>query len=427
MLPVSKLKKMIRMPEKVSQDGTVSSYREITTRELASMLGVNDKALIRRLDMDNAGISHNDVMNLIAEIGNQPEMPFWRLFSPTTPDEFDYQGEKSTLDRFFENANRSLMRQRFVTEAFGKDAYPQWRSSDGRDLNQNEYEKMQDGIEKFSQFSGSFPESDKTFKDADEDLTLEGYDPETRAIQSSRIKMKNTEDASTPGATVNPASQGDATKTQRKDFKLEELLESLKIDPKNRNWPEELQKKIDKTKADTELQAPNAKTASRWENDGVPVAVIAEMIKLGIIKDAKSAFKSNNSGERLDYELARRKHVVYEALSNFINEKFPDSPLNKTKSRELIAGNDIFQTLTNAAKNKGTKFNKLKGDEPRFGQSELGKFVNKFNEIFGTNYTIDDIFSDEQLRQAKRRIEEEGRTSMTVKPRNRTVVKKEND
>ena len=427
MLSVGKLKKMIRMPEKVAKDGTVSSYREITTRELASMLGVNDKAVIRKLDMDNAGISHNDVMNLIAEIGNQPEMPFWRLFSPTTPDEFDYQGEKSTLDRFFENANRSLMRQRFVTETFGKDAYPQWRSSDGRDLNQDEYEKMEDGIEKFSQFSGSFPESDKTFKDADEDLTLEGYDPETRAIPSSRIKMKNTEGTSTPEATSNPSPQDDAVKTQRKDFKLQELLENLKIDPKNRNWPEELQKKIDKTKADTELQAPNAKTASRWENDGVPVAVIAEMIRLGIIKDAKSAFKSNNSGERLDYELARRKHVVYEALSNFINEKFPDSPLNKTKSRELIAGNDIFQTLTNAAKNKGTKFSKLKGDEPRFSQSELGKFVNKFNEIFGTDYTIDDIFSDEQLREAKRRIEEEGRTSMTVRPRNRTVTKKEND
>lgn len=398
---------MITMPKTIESDGTVSSRRPITTRELASMFGINDKAVIRKLEMEDAGISHNDVMNLIAEIGNQPEIPLWRFFSPTTPDE-KYSGDL----RLAENVARSGMRRRFVIETFGKDAYPNWENEYGDKISQDAYENMADKKAKF-EFFGSFPETGTDYVDADVNLMREGIDPETRAIPSSRVKMKET-----------PAASQNTEITQRKDFKLDELLNSLDIDPDNKNWAQELQKKIDKIKGDTELEGPNAKSASRWKNDGVPVAVIAEMIRLGIIKDAKSAFKTNNSGERLDYELARKKHVVYEALSNFINEKFSDSPLNKTKTRELIVGqNDVLQTLNNAAKNKGSKFSKLKGDEPRFSESQLSKFVNKFNEIFGTNYTIDDIFSDEQLREARRRIEEEGKTSLTVKPRNRTLLK----
>lgn len=426
MLPVSKLTRMIRVPEKVSPDGTVSSYRDITSRELASMFGVNDKAILRRLSLDDAAVSHNDVMNLIAEIGNQPEMPFWRLFSPTTPDEFDYQGDASTAERFFENANRSLMRQRFITEAFGKDAYPQWRDRSGKTISQADYEDMPNDMRKFATISGSFPESDKAFKDADEDLTLEGYDPETRGIPSARMPMKEAGPTASP--TQNKPSEPNASpsmeRTQRREFRLNELLEGLGIDPDNKKWSEELQKKIDAAKGDTELQAPTGKAMSRWANDGVPVAVIAELARLGVIKDAKSTFKSNNSGERLDYELARKKHVVYEALSAFINEKFPDSKLNSIKSRELVVGsNDVFQTLSNAAKNKGSRFNKLKGDEPRFAQSDMQSFVNRFNEIFGTSYTMDDIFSDEQLRQARKRIEEDGQASTLVRPKDRTIKK----
>jgi len=417
MLPIAKLRRAISVPDKNN------STRELNNIELASLLGITDFSSIRKMDREDAAISYNDVMNLIAEIGNTKEFPLWKLFSPTTPDEDGFGGAENSMDRFFENANRSLMRQRFMTEAFGKDAYPRWRKPDGTVISQNDYEKLNDDLDKFKT-SGQFPfdgdyEADRPYKDADVDLTFEGYDPETKPIPDAKIKMKDTDNDSVE------------QKTTKAEFKLQELLEALGIDPNDKKWEEKLQKKISATKKETELVAPGGKTAQRYRSEGVPIAVISELIRIGVIKDAKSVFKSNDAGKRLDYELARRKDVVYETVANLISTKFDGSEFASYTSMETIFGTrDIGTTLNAAEQAKGKRFSKNKGDEPRFGKSDLQNFVNRFNDIFGTKYTIDDIFSDEQLRAARKRIEEDGKvTKLTRFPKlgNRTILKKEED
>jgi len=272
--------------------------------------------------------------------------------------------------------------------------------------------------------SGQFPfdgdyEADRPYKDADVDLTFEGYDPETKPIPDAKIKMKDTDNDSVE------------QKTTKAEFKLQELLEALGIDPNDKKWEEKPQKKISATKKETELVAPGGKTAQRYRSEGVPIAVISELIRIGVIKDAKSVFKSNDAGKRLDYELARRKDVVYETVANLISTKFDGSEFASYTSMETIFGTrDIGTTLNAAEQAKGKRFSKNKGDEPRFGKSDLQNFVNRFNDIFGTKYTIDDIFSDEQLRAARKRIEEDGKvTKLTRFPKlgNRTILKKEED
>jgi hypothetical protein len=81
--------------------------------------------------------------------------------------------------------------------------------------------------------------------------------------------------------------------------------------------------------------------------------------------------------------------------------------------------------LSESAKRKGSVFSPRKGDEPRFSSNELQQIVNRFNEAFGTNHTIEDIFSREQLETARRRIEEDGET-LSGKKRERRKVKPDN-
>jgi hypothetical protein len=61
--------------------------------------------------------------------------------------------------------------------------------------------------------------------------------------------------------------------------------------------------------------------------------------------------------------------------------------------------------LRDAAAAKGSAWSAKKGNEPRFAVSEMQTMVDRFNEIFGTDHTLEDIFSAEQLRNAKTRIE----------------------
>ena len=61
--------------------------------------------------------------------------------------------------------------------------------------------------------------------------------------------------------------------------------------------------------------------------------------------------------------------------------------------------------LNDAAAAKGSPWGIKKGTEVVFSVSEMQTMVDKFNEVFGTTHTLDDIFSAEQLRTAKERIE----------------------
>jgi len=412
MLPVSKLRDMIRIPESWNSDGIVRSSNPISVNDLIDLLGITDPKQRELLKEDDAGISFNSVMNLIAELGNQPELSTWRLFSPTTSDEDDIQ-QMAGKDLLTENVARSLMRERFMIETFGKDAYPSFQTRNGRKINGQQFDRLsvdEDDNEKFSA-RGMWPDTE--YDDANNDLVMEGMSRRSVPSKPARIKFK-PEEAQEPKTTA---------KTQKNEFAVRDLLESLGISPDEKNWPEELQKRINKTGKSKISVVGNEKTQKRWEDGGVPTAVIKEMIRLGLIKDAKSVFKNNDSGSRLDDELKGVKYAVYEALNNFINARHGESPMNTRDTRFAILGTrDIHTYLPSVSKVKGQTFSPSKGDEPRFDREEMQIMVNRFNERFGTSYTIDDIFSDEQLRQAKEKIEN-GEHSPIGKPRkNRTVI-----
>jgi hypothetical protein len=143
-----------------------------------------------------------------------------------------------------------------------------------------------------------------------------------------------------------------------------------------------------------------------WKKDGIPTATVAHMIRTGLIPNAASVWKDASTGERFDNELKKSKYAVYEALNEFIDKSFPDSKLNSQASRNKITGRtDMGVALRDAATAKGSAWSPKKGNEARFSDSELQSIVDRFNEVFGTNHTIDDIFSAEQLRTAAERIE----------------------
>lgn len=423
LVPVSKLKDMIRIPEEWNQDGQVRRSNPISNTQLAKLLGITSPKELNAMKEDDAGIPFNAIMYLISELGNEPELTSWALFSPTTPDEASYASMKP-IDRLAENVARSKMRERFMLETFGRDAYPTFELN-GRRITQEEYDRLDDD-EKFDA-NGAWPQLftegfDDNFNDANGSLMVEGAYGMLDAIQPERIKTKPEE--------AKPISQA-AVKTSKLDFSVDELLESLGIDPQDKGWAKKLQEIIDKASKnkpkDKRINVLGEKTPGRWKNNGVPVAVISEMIRLGIIKDAKSVFKSNDSGSRLDDELKSIQYAVYEALNNFLNARHGDSNLNTGQTlKEILGYTDAHLYIKKAASAKGDLFNPGKGDEPRFTRERLQDVVNRFNNIFGTEYTIDDIFSDEQLRSAKEKIES-GEYTPIGKKSNRTVlVDKEN-
>lgn len=155
----------------------------------------------------------------------------------------------------------------------------------------------------------------------------------------------------------------------------------------------------------------DAVAKSKWEKEGVPIAYIAEMIRTGMIPSASEIYPDNGIGEKLDKELLATKPAVTEAFFDFMRTNFGDSKLNGRVNRDSILGfqqsEQQLESVLRRFKESGNNFSKNKGDERRYSSGQMGDIVNRFNKMFGTNYTIDDIFSDEQLRNAKRRIEQE--------------------
>lgn len=405
MLSVSKLREAIRVPsEYEKRDGKLvaTQTRPISAAELGIALGIEPYELRDQrisLDSENAGLSHETVRLLIAEIGNQPEFSNWRLFSPPTDDE-PRMTEMTEGARFAENLARGAMRDRFITETFGKDAYPFWYDRAEREvISADEYVSLGE-VDRQAKFMarGRFNARSERSSDgesfAEVDLTIQGLGGDD-AIPEPRQTASEPVDSRT-------------TKARREEFQLNELLEALGIE-RDSNWSSSLRAMMQEAFGTDDVGLTERNQSAVWEKNGVPIAYINEMVRTGMIPSAADVFKT--SGEKLDKELAANNHSVSEALFSFLRQNYPDSPLNGKKTRDRILGIvNSEQTLDRATtrfRTSGTNFAKLKGDEPRFSQSELQDVVNRFNEIFGTSHTVEDIFSAEQLREARRRIEVE--------------------
>lgn len=410
MLPVEKLKRMMTIPVEWDEEtGDVAQRRQINNEELAMMLNLSVSES-KKLDSPNAGLSFNDFMYLVAEIGNEPRFDSWRLFSPTTPDEIGIS-ESNYSQKAVENLGRAKLRERFALETFGKDAFPMYLSRDGKTrISQEEYGKLDDE-ERFG-YGGIFKD-DGSADDANTELMYEGL------RTNSPIPFTQNTNQSNSTALGN-------TKTTRSEFRLSELLEALGI---SETEIAERDKKLNEILKNSGIGEQARKNIGRWESQGIPTSAIAEMIKSGIIKDAKSVFKNTDSGERLDKELSRPKYVVYESLLGFIKQTQGNSPLNTRKTvYDILGSTDAYNYLPQIAKTKGSiPYSANVGDAPRYSDYELQQIVNRFNDIFGTQHTIDDIFSDEQIRQAKERIEKDGTHSPIGKPNVRTKLKNENN
>ena len=151
----------------------------ISTKELAYLLGLGPQDA-KKLNDDDAGISHNAVRTLIAEIGNRPEFGGWRLFSPVTKDEPGVE-KMSSAQKFIENLGRANMRDRFIIETFGKDAYPFWQDrEENQIISADEYSSLGEvgPIAKFrasGRFSRDGEDSDSEIS-VETDLLYEGMD-----------------------------------------------------------------------------------------------------------------------------------------------------------------------------------------------------------------------------------------------------------
>ena len=405
MLSVDTLRDTIRIPtEFVSAENlrgesntTWTQSRPISVDELASLLSL-DGTNRKKLSEPGAGISHDAVRSLIGEIGREPAFSGWELFAPLnrkTPGVSAMTSE----ERIAEAAGRANMRDRFIIETFGKDAFPFWFDpEENSTVNAEEYESLGE-VSARSKFRavGQFDRQDPLAGDSDieVDFYSEGLDmAELNAIDPDVEKESISAD-----------------KTSRKDFNLSRLLEHLGIS--REDWAKTIRERL-KESFDTEnVGLMDRSSIKSWEEDGVPVAYINEMIRTGIIPNASEVWggASGSQGEAtgpgaiLDTELARKKYIVHEALFDFMNKtNKANKPINRA-ARESIAGVGADGSVKRAANSRGSKFSPGKGDEPRFSGNEMQDIVNRFNKRFNTNYDIDDIFSEEQLRAARERIE----------------------
>jgi antirestriction protein ArdC/superfamily I DNA/RNA helicase len=405
MLPVDKLRDTIRIPTEYStqtdsQTGRVTSKwtqsRPITNEELGELLSL-DRQNMEKLSQPGAGINHDAVRFLVAEIGKQPEFSGWRLFASVT-DENEISGDDASVRaarKFQENIARANMRDRFIIETFGKDAFPHWLDEEeNRVISPDDFDDL-GNVSRSSQFrsSGRFYRDSATRGDSEAENTL---------LEES-IDEVGLRDIPEDGVT---AEEIRADKTARQDFELKPLLNYLGI-PSD-GWRKILRERLQQSSGDENVGLADK---NDWDKNGVPIAYINHMIRLGMIPDASSVWKDGDSGNKLDAELSNPRHAVIEALNDFIDKSFPNSPQNSSKSRSYISGiANMSAQLADAAKNRGSKFSPGKGDEPRYSSTELQQIVNRFNEVFGTNHTIEDIFSREQIETARKRIEEEGQT-----------------
>jgi hypothetical protein len=417
MLSTEKLKDTIRIPTEYSvqtdpgtgrKDITWTQSRPLSNDELASLLNL-DKPNAAKLSDPDAGINHDAVRMLVAELGKQPEFAGWRLFAPVTRADEDF-AEMNVMERFAENLGRANMRDRFIIETFGKDAFPHWfDEEENNPISPEEYDSLGE-VSRVSQFraSGRF----------DKDSATRGDSPVEEMLMEESIDEAELPDIQEPDVS---AEELRADKTARKDFELDALLKYLGIPEKG--WQQRMRERLQQSFG---MDDVGLGAQSDWKKNGVPIAYINQMIKAGLIPDASSVWRDGDSGSKLDSELSNAKHAVYEALNEFIDKSFPNSPQNSTKTRNYITNStDMALYLSESAKRKGSVFSPRKGDEPRFSSNELQQIVNRFNEAFGTNHTIEDIFSREQLETARRRIEEDGET-LSGKKRERRKVKPDN-
>jgi hypothetical protein len=418
MLSVDKLADTIRIPtefaarEDMDGGSTVrwTQSRPATREELAKMLGLGVADTAKLKDPD-AGVNHDAVRLLVAELGKQPELAAWRYFAPVSADEArqivpspegDTVEDIPQIDLAMENAGRANMRDRFIIETFGKDAFPHWfDTEENESITPDEYAQLGEvsEVSKFRATGRFFPDS-ATRGDSEAEVDL--YGESLDAILPSEGSIAPS------GETIR------ADKTSREDFELEPLLDYLGID--RAEWKKGLQERLSAAFGTEDIGINND-----WSKNGIPTATIAQMIRTGVLPDAGSVWKDGDTGQRFDDELKKSKYIVYEALNEFIDKSFPDSRLNNRENRNRItAATDMGMTLRSAAAAKGSPWSPKKGNEARFSNSEMQSMVDRFNEIFGTNYTIDDIFSDEQLRTAKERIE----SGETLSGKKRTSGKK---
>ena len=397
MLSVSRLREAIRIPIEFDDNGRPTQTRQMSVAELGTALNLPNQE-IEKLNSDFAGINHESVRYLIAELGNQPEFVNWKLFSPTTNDE---PGMESTAanDRFLENLARGAMRDRFIKETFGKDAYPFW------------YDAPEDEIVSAEEFS-TLGEVDPTAKflarGRFNGKKTKREDGESNAEVELMIEGQGGEEEGIPSIPVSPNPKAETV--SRSSLPVTGLLKSLGID-ESTNWAKELRSQMQTAFGLDDVGLDDAVAKSKWEKEGVPIAYIAEMIRTGMIPSASEIYPDNGIGEKLDKELLATKPAVTEAFFDFMRANFGDSKLNGRVNRDSILGfqqsEQQLESVLRRFKESGNNFSKNKGDERRYSSGQLGDIVNRFNKMFGTNYTIDDIFSDEQLRNAKRRIEQE--------------------
>jgi antirestriction protein ArdC len=413
-VPVSKLRDAVRIPTEFSSypsdpDNPNSRMiarwtqtRPLNNDELGKMLALG-KSDIAKLSDDDAGVTHDAVRFLLSEIGKQDGFDAWKLFAPTSEKE-EGVSEMTPSEKFVENLGRANMRDRFIIETFGKDAFPYWIDKEENGvISQKEYASLGEVSEtgKFRStgiFSKKRGESE--FGSMAEEMLLEEAVFGGDDTPSDLVKQSVVEAASAP-----------SDKTSREQFDVDQLLESLGID-KSDKWHEELKRRMVESFGVDDVGLNTREIARNWEAGGVPTTYINEMIRTGMIPDAKSVWKKDESGKKLDQELAASKHSVYEALYEFTQSKHAaDKAKNTRRNRDYILNSSDFTVShKGVAARKGATFSKKTGDERRFSQGELQNVVNRFNEIFGTNYKIDDIFSAEQLRNATKRLREEGRT-----------------
>jgi len=413
-VPVSKLRDAIRIPTEFSNSPADPSNpnsrmiarwtqtRPLSNEELGKMLSLS-KTDIAKLSDDDAGITHDSVRFLLAAMGQQEGFEAWNFFAPTSTTE-DGVSAMSTSEKFVENLGRANMRDRFIIETFGKDAFPYWIDKDENTvIGQKEYSSLGE-VSEMSKFrsSGLFSNkrNESNFSSTAEEMLLEEAVFGGDDTPSDMVKQSVVEAASAP-----------SDKTSREQFDVDQLLESLGID-KSDKWHEELKRRMVESFGVDDVGLNTREIARNWEAGGVPTTYINEMIRTGMIPDAKSVWKKDESGKKLDQELAASKHSVYEALYEFTQSKHAaDKAKNTRRNRDYILNSSDFTVShKGVAARKGATFSKKTGDERRFSQGELQNVVNRFNEIFGTNYKIDDIFSAEQLRNATKRLREEGRT-----------------
>ena len=409
MLSVDKLRDTIRIPTEFSvvdteteegkqkTDVRWTQSRPISNEEIASLLSL-DKQNAQKLNQPGAAISHDSVRILIGEVGRESAFSGWELFAPLnrkTPGVMEMTPE----ERISEASGRANMRDRFIIETFGKDAFPFWFDpEENQVIDSDEYDALGE-VSAASKFRavGQFDRRDALTGDSE--VEVDFYSEGLDTVELNTIDPEVTE------------QELSADKTSRSDFKIDNLLEYLGIS--RQDWVDRMTERMRGSFGVEDVGLVGRDAVNGWLQSGVPVAYISEMVRTGLIPDASSVWGDSGPGGRLDRELSRKKPIVYEALFDFMKKTNPDKKITRN-IRDSVGGSNAETTVRKTATAKGIKFSPGKGDEPRFSDAEIEEIVKRFNDTFDTNYGVDDIFSAEQLNAAKTRLEQ-GETVVTKK------------